>query len=249
MPKRFIQLLIPSLGVIFCTAFCFGGYFLKKNKNGTKKTPPPIQIAAPLPQYAPVEFNLPQKIKGLSPKQLKEHEQLYHGYVKKRNEITEKLRKTDLSSANNISYSAYRELKVAQTFAMNGDILHRLYFENLGEHNSAVGPLMLELINKRYGSLEAFKEDLFAAALSSRGWVLTAYAIDDGLIENYVLDAHNQTVPILTIPLLVFDVYEHAYMIDFGINRRAYLDVFWQDIDWNVVEERIRKWVLIFKNV
>ena len=72
------------------------------------------------------------------------------------------------------------------------------------------------------------------------------YGIDDGHVHNYVFESHNQNVPVLSIPLLVLDVYEHAYMIDFGIKRAAYLDVFWENVNWDVVEQRIKKWVLPF---
>ncbi len=202
-----------------------------------ERTPLPI---APL--YAKKNFNLAQKIKGLSEKQLDEHNTLYEGYVQKRNEIAQKLTEVDLSNQNK-TYSAYRALKIAETYALNGSLLHELYFENMSNSGSAVGPQMLQLIEKSFGSFEQFKNDLMAAALCSHGWVLSAYSIDDHLIHNYVLEAHNQTVPVLALPLLVLDVYEHAYMIDFGIKRAAYLDVFFTQIDWNVVEERINRWV------
>jgi len=200
-----------------------------------------------VPVYVPEKFNFAGILPGLTKKQLDQHEALYHGYVNKRNEIARKLSTIDLSTASNISYSPYRALKVAQSFVMNGDILHRFYFGNLGK-NGDIGPEMKKLIEESFGSLDNYKADLFAAGKSSRGWVITAYTLDNGLIENYVLDAHNQTVPVMVMPLLVLDVYEHAYMIDFGINRAKYLDTFWDNINWHVVEERIKKFVHPFKS-
>lgn len=185
-------------------------------------------------------------ISGLSAKQLKEHNELYEGYVKKRNEIAQKLQTTP-NEGQNRTYSAYRALKIAETYALNGSILHELYFENMSNKPSHIGTQMKALIENSFGSVEAFKEDLMAAALCSRGWVLTAYSLDDHLVHNYVLEEHNQTVPVLAMPLIVLDVYEHAYMIDFGIKRQPYLDVFWSQIDWNVAESRINKWVTPFK--
>ena len=102
---------------------------------------------------------------------------------------------------------------------------------------------MEKIIKKNWGSVDAFKKDLFNCAQASRGWVMTAYSYYDKRVRNYVLEEHNQTVPVMTMPLLVLDVYEHAYMIDFGINRTAYLDVFWNQINWDSVEQRIAKWV------
>ena len=118
-----------------------------------------------------------------------------------------------------------------------------MYFENLGGEGTQVGKQINQLIEKNFGSFEAFKKDFMDCGNVSRGWVVTAYSFDDGRLHNFVLEEHNQNVPVLMIPLLVLDVYEHAYMIDYGIKRIPYLDVFWQNINWNAVEKRIEKWV------
>ena len=102
---------------------------------------------------------------------------------------------------------------------------------------------MMELILEAFGSLEAYKNDLNACGTSARGWVITAYALDDKRIHNFTLDAHNQTVPVLVMPLLVLDVYEHAYFMDFGTKRASYIQLFWSNINWDIVEARIAKWV------
>lgn len=192
-----------------------------------------------LPEHKPLNFDLSGKLKGLSAKQIEEHEQLYRGYVSKRNEIAQQLSVADRTKANNATNSPYRGLKLAETFAMNGDVLHRLYFQNLTPKITTVGAATLQLLEQNFGSLEAYKADLFAAAQSARGWAITGYALDDGRVYNFVLDTHNQMVPMLVIPLVILDVYEHAYMIDFGIKRVPYLDVFWQSLDWDVVEKRV----------
>ena len=90
---------------------------------------------------------------------------------------------------------------------------------------------------------------IFDTASCSRGWVVTGYMLDDGMIHNFVLEEHNQSVPVLMIPLLVIDVYEHAYMIDFGTNKNPYFEVFWRNINWSAVEERINRWVLPLRRV
>ncbi len=195
--------------------------------------------ALPFFEHKPLSFDLSGKLKGLSTKQIEEHEQLYRGYVTKRNEIAQQLASADRSKANNVTNSPYRGLKLAETFAMNGDILHRLYFQNLTPKSTTIGENTAQLIKENFGSLEAYKADLFAAAQSARGWAITGYALDDGRVYNFVLDTHNQMVPMLVIPLVVLDVYEHAYMIDFGIKRVPYLDVFWQALDWDIIEKRI----------
>jgi len=195
-------------------------------------------------KYQPKEFSIVMGPKKLSAKQLSDHKELYVGYVNKRNEIDEALQTVDKSKANQ-SYSALRGLKVAETFARNGALLHELYFENIGT-GTEIGKKTEEILIKNFGSITAFQEDVMATAVSARGWVLTCYNLDDQRVQNYLLDAHNEMVPVLTIPLLVVDTYEHAYMIDFGINRKEYLAVLWDNINWDVVEERVKRLKLSF---
>lgn len=183
-------------------------------------------------------------INGLTENQLKQHYDLYAGYVKKRNQIEQDLQTVDRADSAGITYSPFRALKIAETFAVNGSLLHELYFENMSAKQTQPGLETMKLIIDGYGSLENFKSDLIDSGAVARGWVITAYGMDDGHLHNYVLESHNQNVPVLSIPLLVLDVYEHAYMIDFGIKRAAYLDVFWDNINWDVVEQRVKKWVL-----
>ena len=175
---------------------------------------------------------------------MEQHEKLYQGYVNKRNEIEKALQTVNKDEVA-ASYAPLRSLKVAETFSLNGALLHELYFDNLGGTNKDMGPQTKALINKNFGSLEAFKKDLLATAGCARGWVMTGFCLADKSIHNFLLDAHNETVPVLTLPILMVDTYEHAYMIDFGINRAEYLKVLWDNINWAVVEERIEKWVNI----
>lgn len=191
-------------------------------------------------KYVPMSFDF-EKIEGLSAKQLSDHNELYKGYVNKHNEIIKDLAAIDGSKSAS-SYSEFRCLKIGETFALNGTILHELYFENLAAHTT-MGSLTKTVLEKHFGSVEKYKADLFASAKAARGWAITGYCLFDGSLRNFVLDAHNETVPLLTIPLIVVDTYEHAYMIDYGINRAAYLDVIWKNINWDVIETRISSWV------
>ncbi len=213
-------------------------------------TLPHEAAALPTPEtpilYTVKEFDINDKINGLSPNQIKQHKTLYAGYVKSRNEIAQSLATADRLTANSRTYSQFRALKVAETYAVNGSILHELYFENLATQPMAMGPLTKQLILESFGTLEAFKQDFMASGNSARGWVLTCYSLDDKRVHNFVLEEHNQHVPVLALPLLVLDVYEHAYMIDFGIQRPPYLKVFWDAINWDIVEERVKKWVTPF---
>lgn len=200
----------------------------------------------PLPFYEAQKFKFDQ-IPWLTTDQITEHLTLYQGYVAKRNEIEQKLDTFDTTKPMNATYSEFRSLKVAESFAWNAKILHELYFENIsGKKSSRPGDQMMKLILEAFGSFDAYKNDLNACGLSARGWVITVYCLEDNRIRNFTLDAHNQTVPILVMPLLVLDVYEHAYFIDFGTKRASYIQLFENNINWDVVEQRITKWVTPF---
>lgn len=201
-----------------------------------------ILSQGPTTIYQTKSFNLIDKLQGLSKRQLDEHDILYKGYVKQRNVIANALTTVDRSNLNR-TYSLFRSLKIAETYAVNGQILHELYFENLGGAQTKIGEKMQNLIIQNFGSVENFKKDFFDCGQVARGWVITAYSLDDHQLHNFVLEEHNQHVPVLIVPLLVLDVYEHAYMIDYGATRNPYLDVFWQNIDWQVIESRINKWL------
>jgi len=189
--------------------------------------------------FTPRIFHLQTNV--ISNNQFEQHYQLYVGYINKRNSIKKELKNTPLSNQNP-TYSMFRGLKVAETFARNAVLLHELYFENL-KSGTTISKATQLLLEQNFGSLKAFKDDLLACAQCARGWAITCYNLDDHTIQNYVLDAHNQTVPILSIPLLVIDVYEHAYMIDYGINRAQYLELLWNNINWDIVDKRINQYV------
>ncbi len=195
-------------------------------------------------ERVPRKFRL-RRIKDLSMNQLVQHYALYKGYIKKMNEIRQDMRgltKEDFAAANN-TYSKVRCIKQAETYAVNGVKLHELYFENLGGADTKPGGKILQLIKRDFGSYERWKDFFKACGKASRGWVIMAYDPFDSHLHLYTGDRHNQGGVWQVIPLLVLDVYEHAYMIDFGINRAKYLDVFMENIDWDVVNKRLALYV------
>lgn len=237
------------IGFALCVLLFFGIWLTIRFKRSasSQSAALPTYVSQVPKTYATKSYaELIGHVKGLTENQLQQHYDLYVGYVKKRNQIENDLQTVDRTNSAGITYSPFRALKTAETFAVNGSLLHELYFENMSSVPTQPGPETIKLFANSFGSLDNFKKDLIDSGAVARGWVITAYGMDDGHVHNYVLESHNQNVPVLSIPLLVLDVYEHAYMIDFGIKRAAYLEVFWDNIDWNVVEQRIKKWVLPF---
>ena len=184
---------------------------------------------------------LPQSLfemDGISTGQIEQHYTLYEGYVKKTNEIRSKLPRADLDTANQ-SYSELRELKVELSFTLNGVKLHEEYFFNLGGKGGRPSDKLRTIIERSFGSYEAWEKDLRASGLVARGWVITAFDFDDNRLYNYIADSHNTYGIWNALPVIVLDTYEHAYMIDYGVKRASYIDAFFRNINWDVINARV----------
>ncbi|MGL5574915.1 MAG: superoxide dismutase [Sarcina sp.] len=184
----------------------------------------------------------PNEIKGLTEKQVEEHLKLYKGYVAKVNDISKASKDSEAYSGSNPTFSAMRCLKVAETFALNGVVLHELYFENISCSNdckSNPDSKMAKLIDEQYCGQKYFMDYLKQVALSVRGWAVVAIDKLTKRLRIIGIDAHDVGSLWCAVPLLVIDVYEHAYFMDFGTDRGKYLDTVFESINWSVVEERV----------
>jgi len=178
---------------------------------------------------------------GISRASVEAHYKLYQGYVAKRNEILTKLAEVDLSTANQV-YSEVRALKIDLTFAIGGVKNHEVYFEHLGGGGGdPTGPIA-SLIERDFGSVEAWRTDLKATGMGGRGWAWTAYDWDEQRLFNYIGDAQN-TFPVWNAtPLVALDVYEHAYFLDYQTDRASYIDAFFTNLDWDVIANWVSKY-------
>ena len=185
-----------------------------------------------------------KELNGLSEKQLSEHHDvLYARYVKKVGEIEEKLKNVDLSSANG-TYSDLRELKMEETFAINGVKLHEGYFDNMSpEGLGARGQSrVFEMIERDFGSYENWEKEFKAMGLCARGWVILGYDLDENKLKNILCDSHNQGGVWNMVALMIMDVYEHAYFLDYATARKKYIESFFANIDWNFVNSLMDKY-------
>ncbi|HVM17260.1 MAG TPA: Fe-Mn family superoxide dismutase [Gaiellaceae bacterium] len=181
------------------------------------------------------------ELEGISRESVEAHYKLYQGYVNKRNEILGKLDGIDLAGANQV-YSEIRALKVELSFAVGGIKNHEIYFEHLGGDGGDPGGLIGDLIKRDFGSVDAWRSDLKATGMAGRGWAWTAYDWDEGRLFNYVGDTQN-TFPIWNAtPLVALDVYEHAYFLDYQTDRASYIDAFFDNLDWDVVNDWASKY-------
>jgi Fe-Mn family superoxide dismutase len=181
------------------------------------------------------------ELDGISRESVEAHYKLYQGYVAKRNEILGKLAEVDLAAANQV-YSEIRALKVDLTFAIGGVKNHEIYFEHLGGGGGDPEGLVGELIARDFGSAANWRADLKATGMAGRGWAWTAYDWDEQRLFNYVGDAQN-TFPIWNAtPLVALDVYEHAYFLDYQTDRASYIDAFFDNLDWAVVNDWVARY-------
>ncbi|MDO8462997.1 MAG: superoxide dismutase [bacterium] len=197
--------------------------------------------------YEPAPLPFQTSLTGISDKALAiHHDKLYVGYVKKMAEVAEKLAAISKDaaglSAANQTYSELRALRDAETFATNGVYLHEYYFNVLGGDGKPEGALA-DAITEKWGSLETFVNFFSATGMAVRGWVVLAWDTHLARLKIYSGDAHNQGGVWGAIPIIVLDVYEHAYFMDYGADRKAYIEDFWKNLNWKAattVYERTR---------
>ncbi len=173
---------------------------------------------------------------GISQKTLDVHyDKLYQGYVKKKNEIEERLKTT--KPEGNGTHSDWRELKLEETFAANGVYLHEFYFDVLGGDGQSSGGLV-DALAQEFGSFEVWVADFTACGMSARGWVVLGFDTKDGRLHNYNADMHNQGGVWGVLPIIVLDVYEHAYFIDYGADRAKYIQDYFKNLNWPAASAR-----------
>ena len=195
-------------------------------------------------EQKPLPFDQ-EKLQGISGKTLAiHHDKLYVGYVNKVNEINEKLTalRATGSYEGNATYSELRGLKEAETFAVNGVYLHEWYFDVLGgDGNVAVAPELSKAIAQKWGSVEEGLRYLSACGMAARGWSVLAWDTKAEELKHYNCDSHNQGGIWGAIPVIVLDVYEHAYFIDYGSDRKKYIEDYWKNFNWMKAEELYMK--------
>lgn len=176
-------------------------------------------------------------LEGLSDKQLAAHFKLYEGYVKKINEIEEKLMTVDKSLAN-YSFGEYSELKRREATAFNGTYLHEMYFENMIGKPTEASAALKTALEGSFGNLAEWEKDLRACAASTPGWVLLTFNKMDKKLHHYIMFEHHMNYPVGQVPLMALDCWEHAFMIDYGIDKPTYVTAFMKALNWDSVSER-----------
>ncbi|MBS3145636.1 superoxide dismutase [Candidatus Woesearchaeota archaeon] len=189
--------------------------------------------------YESINFDNLLGMKGFSDKLLQNHFKLYQGYVANTNKLIDTLKK--MLDDGNTSSPEFAELKRRLGWEFNGMRLHELYFGNMSKENKEIGddsPLYKKML-ETFGTGQKCEDDFKAAgAMRGIGWVIMYYdKVADKLFNTWI-NEHDAGHFSGCIPLLVMDVFEHAFITDYGLDRKSYIEVFIKAIDWNAVARR-----------
>src|SRR5689334_21040891 len=177
--------------------------------------------------------------KGLSDLQLKAHFTLCQGYVKKLNEIREKLGTAD-RGAPNYSFNEYSELKRREPVAYNGTVLHEMYFENLGNGSTQPDDTAKALITASFGSVDNWIADAKACLLSAHGWLVTVFDYSDGKLHNNLVRTEHDVGLFANVhAMIAVDAWEHAYFFDYQTGKAKYVEAALSGLNWDVLNKRI----------
>ncbi|WP_312421599.1 superoxide dismutase [Anaerospora hongkongensis] len=180
-------------------------------------------------------------MEGFSNRLLKNHFTLYEGYVKNTNLLLSTLE--ELIAEGKGSTPEYAELKRRLGWEYDGMRLHEYYFANLGGNGEVDDEChLVERIEANFGSLALWQADFIATGMMRGvGWAVLYRDNATGRLINFWINEHDTGHPSGGSALLVMDVWEHAYMLDYGLNRRDYIDAFFRNLDWNIVDQRLRR--------
>jgi Fe-Mn family superoxide dismutase len=190
--------------------------------------------------YTAKDYSKLNGMEGFSNTLLTNHFTLYQGYVTNTNKLTDIL--AGMLKEGKTAAPEYAELKRRFGFEFNGMRLHEYYFENLGG-KSAInksGTLAGKLA-EAYGSYEAWEQDFKATgAMRGIGWVVLYQDNVTGGLLNQWINEHETGHLAGCRPILVMDVFEHAYMIDYGLKRADYIAAFFKNINWKAAESLLK---------
>jgi Fe-Mn family superoxide dismutase len=189
--------------------------------------------------YNARDYNRLLGMEGFSDTLLKNHFTLYQGYVTNTNKLTDTL--NQFLKEGKTGTPEYAELKRRFGWEFNGMRLHEYYFENLGGKGgiNKTGKLYQKLIES-FGSYEAWEKDFKATGtMRGIGWVVLYQDIPSGNFINFWINEHDVGHPSGGMPILIMDVFEHAFMIDYGLKRADYIESFFKNIHWEEVEKRL----------
>ncbi len=179
-------------------------------------------------------------MEGFSETLLKNHFTLYQGYVTNTNKVLDSL--ATMMKEDKGATPEFAEMKRRLGWEFNGMRLHEYYFENLGGKGGIKknGKLAAKF-SEDFGSYEAWEKHFRATgAMRGIGWAVLYQDLSNGKLINFWINEHDAGHPAGGNPILIMDVFEHAFMVDYGLKRADYIEAFFKNIDWQAVEARLK---------
>jgi Fe-Mn family superoxide dismutase len=190
--------------------------------------------------YTAKDYSKLVGMEGFSETLLKNHFTLYQGYVTNANKVMDIL--NQMLKDGKTAAPEYAELKRRFGWEFNGMRLHEYYFENLGGKGgiNKEGKLAKK-ITEDFGNYETWDKDFKAVgAMRGIGWAVLYQDVTNGKLMNFWINEHDVSHPAGCNPLLIMDVFEHAFMIDYGLKRADYIEAFFKNINWSAAEARLK---------
>lgn len=179
-------------------------------------------------------------MEGFGETLLKNHFTLYQGYVTNTNKVLDTLGL--MLKEDKTGTPEYAEMKRRLGWEFNGMRLHEYYFENLGGKSGLdKNSKLAKKLSEDFGSYEAWEKDFRATgAMRGIGWVALYQDVMNGKLMNFWINEHDVSHPAGCNPLLIMDVFEHAFMLDYGLKRADYIGAFFRNINWPAAEARLK---------
>ena len=184
---------------------------------------------------------LPAKVPEIDKKLFEMHFTLYRGYVAQVNFLQSMLDDLSLEGAKN--QFIFASIKRQYGFEYDGMRLHELYFENLGGKNSYLGiGVVAKRIAQNFGSYDTWKQHMIQTAMTrGTGWAILYFNRMTGAMTNAFIEGHDIGLLASECALVIIDLWEHAYITQFGLDRKKYVEIVIDNIDWKVVETRFNR--------
>ena len=196
------------------------------------------------PAYTPKKWNL-SGLEGISDKTLEVHFGLYEGYVKNSNLLNEQIAELTSQGQAVGTNPQFAELVRRLGFEYNGMVLHEYYFDNMKKGGGPGDPdkssQFLTAAAASFGSYDIWKADFVSVGkMRGVGWAICYENPQNGQLSNHWISLHETGNVAGFNPVLVMDVWEHAYLLDFKTERPKYINAFFSNINWSMVESRLK---------
>jgi len=190
--------------------------------------------------YAAKDYSHLLGIKGFSDTMLKNHFTLYQGYVTNTNKVSDLL--SQMLKDGKTATPEFAELKRRFGWEFNGMRLHELYFDGLkGSGGLDRNGALAKKMEKEFGGIDAWEKDFKACGtMRGIGWVVLYFDTTADRLFNSWINEHDVAHLAGCVPLLILDVFEHAYFTDYQLKRADYIESFFSNINWSAVESRMR---------